>query len=132
MHAPIVEESLPVTKPWSSPLPVPFLGATLRLLHPHHSSSVYISARAFGRPVAGLPANELGLDRQLLPSQPQSPFSSALVHTGKLKDDPSRFDHRDVVRYIPLASAHARLGRLHGHQLIGEDTNPKLPAAQDV
>src|SRR5207237_2115233 len=54
-----------------------------------------------------------------------------LVHTLPLVADPAHLHHRMPLLDVPLAVAHARLGRLLGHRLVREHADPDLAAALD-
>src|SRR5207237_8949319 len=54
-----------------------------------------------------------------------------LVHTLPLVADPAHLHHRMPLLDVPLAVAHARLGRFLGDRLVGEHADPDLAAALD-
>src|SRR4029079_3636141 len=53
-------------------------------------------------------------------------------HPGELEHDPARTDDRHPALGVALAGAHARLGRLLGDGLVGEDVDPDLATTLDV
>ena len=54
------------------------------------------------------------------------------VHAGQLEEDPAGPDDGHPVLGVALARAHAGLGRLLGHRLVGEDPDPHLAATLHV
>src|SRR3954454_19961430 len=79
-----------------------------------------------------LPLHELGLDGQLLAGEADGLAGERLRNPGELEHDAARLDDRDPVLGRALAGAHARLRRLLGRRLVGEDVDPDLATALDL
>src|SRR6185295_18368483 len=91
-----------------------------------------------GRAVRGrssdvvLAHDELGLHRQLVPREAHGLTGERLGHAGQLEHHAARLDHRDPALGRALAGAHAGLGGLLGHGLVGIDVDPDLAATLDL
>src|SRR6185312_9772318 len=97
------------------------------------SSSSAVSSRislAFKK--ITLPGHELGLHRQLHGGEPDRLAGERLGDAGELEHDAPRLHDGHPVLGRALARAHAGLGRLLGHGLVGEDRDPHLAAALDL
>src|SRR5690606_17332335 len=79
-----------------------------------------------------LPDDEPAPDRQLRRSQLERTPGERLGYALELEHDPAGLDDRDPVLRVPLPLPHSRLGRLLRDRLVGEDTDPDLPATADV
>src|SRR5690606_21447190 len=76
--------------------------------------------------------DEDGRDRQLGRSECESLAGKRLVHAVHFIENLARLDLGDVVLDVPLAVAHADLGRLLRDRLVREDADPDAAAALDV
>src|SRR5215211_3176471 len=97
---------------------------------PSLGSSIWFSALAFKQ--VRLSFYEPRLDRELHRREPQRIASQALRHSGKLEHHSAGLDDRDPVLRRAFAGAHAGLGRLLRHRLVGKDVDPDLAPALDV
>src|SRR6266508_1171353 len=97
---------------------------------PSLGSSIWFSALAFKK--VRLSFYEPRLDRQLHRREPQRVAGQALRHSGELEHHSARLDDGDPVLRRAFAGAHAGLGRLLRHGLVGKDVDPDLAAALDV
>src|SRR5580692_11628899 len=79
-----------------------------------------------------LSQDELGSDGKLVSSQTYRFAGQWLRDACQLEHDTPRLDHGDPAFRVALARAHARLGRLLGDRLVGEDVYPDLPATLDL
>src|SRR5215211_5306086 len=80
----------------------------------------------------GLSEHDLGLDRQLVPGQPQRLAGQRLGDARQLEHDTAGLDHGHPAFGIALARAHPRLGRLLGDRLVGIDVDPHLAPPLDL
>src|SRR4029453_613737 len=78
---------------------------------------VAFMAVASQRPRAG---HELRLDAELLGGEPEAVLGGGLVHALHLVEDATGLHHRHPELGIALALAHAGLGGLLRHRLVGE------------
>src|SRR5438874_10758299 len=76
--------------------------------------------------------HDLRLHRELLPGEAKCFLCQLLRHTGELEHHAARLDHADPALGRAFTGAHARLGRLLGEALVGEDVDPDLAAALDL
>src|SRR5437588_3397970 len=91
-----------------------------------------MSRKSLALKEARLPRNDFRLDGQLLAGESERFLRERLGHARELEHDAPRLHDRDPVLWRALARPHARLGRLLGHRLVGEDVDPDLPAALDL
>src|SRR5947209_15645990 len=91
-----------------------------------------MSRKSLALKEARLPGNDFRLDGQLLAGESERFLRERLGHARELEHDAPRLHDRDPVLWRALARPHARLGRLLGHRLVGEDVDPDLPAALDL
>src|SRR5262245_37516681 len=78
-----------------------------------------------------LALDELGADRQLLAGQPEGVPGHRLGCPLHLVENAPRLHHGHPVLRVAFPLAHARLRRLLGERLVGEDADPDLPAPLD-
>src|SRR5580692_1323169 len=76
--------------------------------------------------------HEARLEGQLLNGPLHGRARQLLVDAGQLEQDAARVHHGNPQLGVPLPRAHTGLGRLVGHGLVGEDTDPDLPTTLDV
>src|SRR3984957_11444055 len=76
--------------------------------------------------------DEPGLERQLLNGPLHGGAGELLVDAGQLEEHAAGVHHGDPQFGVALARAHARLGRLLGHGLVGEDPDPDLATTLHV
>src|SRR5687767_5810283 len=74
------------------------------------------------------PGHELRGDADLVGRRPECLARHVLGHALHLIQDATRLHHGHPLLGIALALAHARLGRLLGHRLVGKHTDPHLAA----
>src|SRR4051794_30507269 len=79
-----------------------------------------------------LPLHDLRLDGELVAGQAKRLLGERLGHARELEHHATRLDDRDPCLGRSLALAHARLGRLLRHRLVGEEVDPDLPTALDL
>src|SRR5439155_7824462 len=79
-----------------------------------------------------LAQDELRFDRQLVRRETDRVSRQRLGNTGQLEHDPARLDDRHPAFGRALAGAHARLGGLLCHRLVGEHVDPHLAATLDL
>src|SRR5690349_16663346 len=79
-----------------------------------------------------LSLHDLRLDRELLPGEAKRFLRKRLRHAGELEHHEAGLDYTDPALGRALAGAHARLGRLLGEALVGENVDPHLAAALDL
>src|SRR5579871_1206933 len=79
-----------------------------------------------------LPLNEHGAQGQLGGRERKRLPRQRLVHPVHLIEHLARLNFGDEVLRVALAVAHADLGRLMRHGLVGEDANPDSAATLDV
>src|SRR5919197_6414986 len=91
-----------------------------------------MSRSSLARKEIGLPLHNSGLDRKLPAGKTERLLREALVDAGELEHHAAGLHDGDPVLGCALAGAHARLGRLLRHRLVGEDVDPDLPAAADL
>src|SRR3954470_161862 len=96
------------------------------------SSSSESSLSSLALKEISLSLHALRLDGQLHPGEAHRLAGERLGHTGELEHDATGLDHGHPVLGRALAGAHAGLGGLLGHRLVGEDVDPDLAAALDV
>src|SRR6188474_264245 len=96
------------------------------------SSSSDSSLSSLALKEISLSLHELRLDGQLHPGEAHGLARERLGHTGELEHDAAGLDHGHPVLGRAFAGAHAGLGRLLRHRLVGEDIDPDLAAALDV
>src|SRR5262245_54154769 len=78
-----------------------------------------------------VPLHETCPDRQLGSAELQRLLRERPVDPFQLEQHTARLDHRDPELRRTLAFAHTGLGRLLGHRLVGEYSNPPLAATLD-
>src|ERR1700760_788479 len=79
-----------------------------------------------------LSLHDFRLHGELLPREAQRLFGERLGHAGELEHHAAGLDDADPAFGGALAGAHARLSRLLGEALVGEDVDPDLAAALDL
>src|SRR5438093_889386 len=77
------------------------------------------------------PADHPGVERQLVRGERHRFLRDLGRHAFHLVEHAAHLHHGDPLLDIPLAVAHARLGRLLGDRLVGEHPDPDLAAALD-
>src|SRR5437762_4126737 len=77
------------------------------------------------------PADHPGVERRLVRGEAHRFLRDLGRHAFHLVDHAAHLHHGDPLLDIPLAVAHARLGRLLGDRLVGEHPDPDLAAALD-
>src|SRR5690606_21311537 len=78
------------------------------------------------------PLYELGTDGQLVAGEAHRLASKLFRHAGQLEHHASGLDDRNPLFGVSLTGAHAGLGRLLGHRLVGKDVDPDLSATLDL
>src|SRR6188508_524495 len=96
------------------------------------SSSSDSSLSSLALKEISLSLHELRLDRELHPGEAQGLAGERLGDAGELEHDAAGLDHGHPVLGRALAGAHAGLGGLLRHRLVGEDVDPDLAASLDV
>src|SRR3954454_18439789 len=96
------------------------------------SSSSESSLSSLALKEISLSLHELRLDGQLHPGEAHRLAGERLGHTRELEHDAAGLDHGHPMPGRAPAGAHAGLGGLLGHRLVGEDVDPDLAAALDV
>src|SRR6186997_1790895 len=96
------------------------------------SSSSESSLSSLALKEISLSLHELRFDGELHPGETHGLASERLGHTGELEHDAAGLDHGHPVLGGALAGAHAGLGGLLRHRLVGEDVDPDLAASLNV
>src|SRR6187200_871749 len=96
------------------------------------SSSSDSSLSSLALKEISLSLHELRLDGQLHPGEAHGLAGERFGHAGELEHDAAGFDHGHPVLVRALARAHAGLGGLLRHRLVGEDVDPDFAATLDV
>src|SRR6187431_118690 len=96
------------------------------------SSSSESSLSSLALKEISLSLHELRLDGQLHPGEAHGLARERLGHTRELEHDAAGLDHGHPVLGRALAGAHAGLGRLLRHRLVGKDVDPDFPTTLDM